>query len=93
MDHIIANMDNPVPADLSTLSTASGTPAEMEDDDEDDQEALAAHIKKTGGDPSKADDVEAKSVKCSDVSPCWRSMLETNLKCLMSWRFLVRQNL
>jgi hypothetical protein len=39
-----------------------------DDEDEDDQEALQAHIKKMGGDPTKADDVEAKSVKCTDVS-------------------------
>lgn len=71
LDHIVANMDSPVPAgDESTAATGSaGKPMDVDDDeDEDDQEALQAHIKKMGGDPSKADDVEAKSVKCTDVS-------------------------
>jgi hypothetical protein len=71
LDHIVANMDNPVPAGDEPITTSGSAdkPMDVDDDeDEDDQEALQAHIKKMGGDPSKADDVEAKSVKCTDVS-------------------------
>jgi hypothetical protein len=44
MDHILANTDNPVPSADQQTSSTSNTEA-----DEDDQEGLAAHIKKMGG--------------------------------------------
>lgn len=44
MDHLIANSDNPIP-DPSTFS-ASGTGGD--DVDEDDEDAVKAHIKKMG---------------------------------------------
>jgi hypothetical protein len=52
MDHLLANSDNPISAEGEAI------------DDEDDAEALAAHIKKTGADDqvakvrSRADSVD-----------------------------------
>ncbi len=68
MDHILSNMDNPIPAP-GTESSTDMTSRKFEDDDmsDDDREALAAHIAKMGGKPGDADQVEAKSVKCSEV--------------------------
>ncbi|KAG7529174.1 hypothetical protein FFLO_05761 [Filobasidium floriforme] len=76
LDHIVANMDNPVPAgdEPTAASGSAGKPMDVDDDeDEDDQEALQAHIKKMGGDPTKADDVEAKSVKCTDCGKIFKN--------------------
>ncbi len=44
MDHLLANSDNPIP-DPSTQSSAE---AAGDDVDEDDQDAVTAHIKKMG---------------------------------------------
>ena len=70
LDHIVNNMDNEVPSgtDSSSAADDSAKPIDLDDDDEEDQEGLKAHITKMGGDPSKANDAEAKSVKCTDVS-------------------------
>lgn len=66
MDHILAHMEDPVP---SLDQQSSSAPIDVDDDDEDmDREALAAHVAKIGGKPGAENDVEAKSVKCSDVS-------------------------
>jgi hypothetical protein len=47
MDHILANTDNPVPP-LEEQSSSTST-TNPDEGDEDDQEGLAAHIKKMGG--------------------------------------------
>jgi hypothetical protein len=69
-------MDNEVPSGADSSSGADDTakPIDIDDDDEEDQEGLKAHITKMGGDPSKANDAEAKSVKCTDVSLSPRSV-------------------
>jgi hypothetical protein len=69
MDHILENMDKPIPsADAETSSTPmSNRRFEDDDMDEDDKAALAAHIAKIGGRPGDAQEVAAKSVKCSEV--------------------------
>ncbi len=73
MDHILANMDSPVPSaaeqSAASSSAAPGDTRKFEDDDmdEDDRAALAAHIAKMGGKAGDGEVVEAKSVKCTDV--------------------------
>jgi hypothetical protein len=94
LDHIVNNMDNEVPsgnADSASAADSTAKPIDLDDDDEEDQEGLKAHIQKMGGDPSKANDAEAKSVKCTDVSlppACWFRGPR-----LMYYAFTVRQDL
>nr|XP_031859487.1 uncharacterized protein CI109_005135 [Kwoniella shandongensis]KAA5526559.1 hypothetical protein CI109_005135 [Kwoniella shandongensis] len=66
MDHLLANSENPIP----DLSSATGTGAE--DVDEDDEDAVKAHIKKMGGEVNDTDLV-AKSIKCSECGKIFRS--------------------
>ncbi|KAK4687826.1 UBX domain-containing protein 1/4, partial [Tremellales sp. Uapishka_1] len=63
MDHLLGNSEKPVPA----AGEQGKKDAEM-DEDEDDQEALAAHVKKMGGKEGSENDQEAKSLKCGQVS-------------------------
>ncbi|KAK8864686.1 hypothetical protein IAR55_001938 [Kwoniella newhampshirensis] len=66
MDHLLANADSPIPE----LSSSAGTG--IEDVDEDDEDAVKAHIKKMGGD-ADAPDLVAKSIKCSECGKIFRS--------------------
>ncbi|ORY26338.1 ubiquitin-related domain-containing protein [Naematelia encephala] len=69
MDHLLANSDNPIPAaDQQAASSSSAN----EDFDEEDTDALAAHIKSKGG-SIKDDDLVAKSIKCSECGKVFRS--------------------
>lgn len=53
MDHILSNSDNPIPpTDQQGAPTTSNT---GEDFDEDDKDALAAHIRSKGGVVNDAD--------------------------------------
>jgi hypothetical protein len=68
-------MDNPIPSASDPTPSTTAAQGQSNDDknfedydNDEDSAALAAHITKMGGDPSKASDVEAKSVKCTDVS-------------------------
>ena len=68
MDHLIANTDNPVPAaDQQGASTSND-----DDVDEEDKEALAAHIQKMGGTVDGPEQV-AQSIKCSECGKIFRS--------------------
>ncbi|RSH89053.1 hypothetical protein EHS25_002715 [Saitozyma podzolica] len=61
MDHVLENSEKPVPtAEEQNIDVA---------DDDDDAEALAAHIKKTGA----SDEQIAKSIKCSECGKVFRS--------------------
>lgn len=67
MDHILAHMEEPVPASDQQSSSSAAINVDDDDEEEEDREALAAHVAKIGGKPGAENDVEAKSVKCSDV--------------------------
>ncbi|ADV23763.1 DNA-binding protein [Cryptococcus gattii E566] len=60
MDHLLANADKPIPEAMD------------EQIDEDDEEAVRAHIKKLGGAVDDSDAV-AKSIKCSECGKIFRS--------------------
>ncbi|AFR97249.1 DNA-binding protein [Cryptococcus neoformans C23] len=60
MDHLLANSDKPIPEAMG------------EQVDEDDEEAVEAHIKKLGGAVDDSDAV-AKSIKCSECGKIFRS--------------------
>lgn len=60
MDHLLANADKPIPESMD------------EQIDEDDEEAVRAHIKKLGGAVDDSDAV-AKSIKCSECGKIFRS--------------------
>ncbi|WVQ79657.1 hypothetical protein IAT38_001757 [Cryptococcus sp. DSM 104549] len=63
MDHLLANADKPIP------EPSAGT--EAEDVDEDDEDAVKAHIKKMGGEVDT--DLVARSIKCSECGKIFRS--------------------
>ena len=86
MDHLIANSENPIPPPDQQGGTTSTS---ADDVDEDDQDAVAAHIKKMGGTVNDADMVAQasdstptsflelkggeQSIKCSDCGKTFRS--------------------
>ncbi|KAJ7105104.1 ubiquitin-related domain-containing protein [Mycena crocata] len=68
MDHLFENEGKPIP-DLSAVSESASRPARdaMDVDDDEDAEAL----KSLGA--AKANDVEAKSIKCSECGKVFRN--------------------
>jgi hypothetical protein len=58
MDHLINNADKPIP---SPEDQGKAAPAAGDDYDEDDKDALAAHVKKMGG-AAGSEDVDAARV-------------------------------
>ncbi|ODN72711.1 hypothetical protein L202_08149 [Cryptococcus amylolentus CBS 6039] len=60
MDHLLNNSDKPIPA------------AATEEVDEDDEDAVKAHIEKLGGTVDDSDAV-AKSIKCTECGKTFRS--------------------
>ncbi|TYJ52970.1 hypothetical protein B9479_006391 [Cryptococcus floricola] len=60
MDHLLNNSDKPIPA------------AATEEVDEDDEDAVKAHIEKLGGTVDDSDAV-AKSIKCAECGKTFRS--------------------
>ncbi|KAJ9097490.1 hypothetical protein QFC19_006762 [Naganishia cerealis] len=76
LDHIITNMDNPVPSADAQMPTGTNNGAAGDDDEDDDAEALKAHIAKmkAGGDASAGNGEQlAKSVKCSECGKIFKN--------------------